>query len=359
MTEIVFTGFPGFIASQLIRKSVGPEQGITAIVLPSEMPKAQKEAAVIEQAAGCRPIRLLAGDITKADLGLEKKDADFLKAQKVVFWHLAAIYDLAVPKPAAWNVNVQGTENVNAFVQSLPHVERYVYFSTAYVAGTRQGMLYENELIRPKKFKNYYEETKFEAEVLVESLKPEVPVTIIRPGIVRGHSATGETIKFDGPYFFLNMIDKVRKLPAIPYLGRSSAFINVVPIDYILDAAVYLSSKAEAVGKTVHLTDPNPHPVEEIYRMMVWEMTGKMPKARVPHLLAEWSLSISPVRKFLGVEKETLDYLTWQASFDTVEAQTLLAGSGIHCSDFLETMPQMVRFYELHKSDKKYHIPIR
>ena len=76
--------------------------------------------------------------------------------------------------------------------------------------GNVKGMLLETELIRPTSFKNHYEETKFEAELLVEELKKDVAVTIIRPGIVRGHSKTGETIKFDGPYFFMNMIDELR-----------------------------------------------------------------------------------------------------------------------------------------------------
>lgn len=359
MTEIVFTGFPGFIASQLIRKSVNEAHSISAIILPTERSKAEQEIEKIRQETGCQPIRLMEGDITKKGLGLSDEDALYIRGKEVVFWHLAAIYDLAVPRPAAWKVNVEGTENVNTFILSLPNLKRYMYFSTAYVAGTRQGTLYENELIRPEKFKNFYEETKFEAEVLTEKLKSQVPLTIIRPGIVRGHSITGETVKFDGPYFFLNMIDKVRKLPIIPYLGRSSAFINVVPIDYILNASIYLSKLPEAEGKTVHLTDPNPHPVEEVYRKMVSEMTGKMPKSRIPHQMAEWALSVAPIRKFLGVEKETLDYMTWQASFDTEQATYLLRKSGIRCADFLETMPVMIGFYELHKSDKKYQIDIR
>lgn len=359
MTEVVFTGFPGFIASQLIRKSVNENQAISAIILPSEKDKAVQEAEKIRQETGCRPIRLIEGDITKAGLGLSDEDAQYLRSQEVIFWHLAAIYDLAVPRQAAWKVNVDGTENVNNFILTISKVKRYIYFSTAYVAGSRLGVLYERELIRPEKFKNFYEETKFEAEVLTDNLKSRVPLTIIRPGIVRGHSATGETVKFDGPYFFMNMIAKVRKLPIIPYLGRSSAYINVVPIDYILDASIYLSKLPEAAGETVHLTDPKPHPVEEVYRKMVSEMTGKMPKWRLPHRMAEWSLSVAAIRKFLGVEKETLDYLTWQASFDTAKAQSLLNGSGIKCADFLETMPEMVRFYELHKSDKKYQIDIR
>ncbi|MDN7241434.1 SDR family oxidoreductase [Planococcus sp. N028] len=359
MREIVFTGFPGFIASQLIRKCISDDAEVTAIILPSQRWKAEQEAARIQVETGSKPIRLIDGDITKRDLGVNHKDKAYLIDKKITFWHLAAIYDLAVSKEVAWKVNVEGTKNVNEFVKTLPNVERFMYFSTAYVAGAREGVLLENELIRPKKFKNYYEETKFEAEILVEQLKETVPVTIIRPGIVRGHSRTGQTVKFDGPYFFLNMIDRIRKFPVIPYIGHSTAYINVVPVDYIIDASVYLSTLKEAAGETVHLTDPNPHPVEEVYRSMVVQMTGKAPKSRIPHKLAAASLGLSSVRKILGVEAETLDYLTWHASFDTRNAKRLLSGSGIKCADFLKTMPDMVSFYQLHKKDRNFHVAIK
>ncbi|PSL26471.1 thioester reductase-like protein [Planomicrobium soli] len=359
MKSIVFTGFPGFIASQLIRKCVSEDVEIVAIILPSERWKAEQEAARIQVETGSRPIRLIDGDITKKGLGLKDGDMAILTENKVIFWHLAAIYDLAVPKGIAWKVNVDGTRNVNEFVKKLPTLERYMYFSTAYVAGAREGKLFENELMRPQKFKNFYEETKFEAELLVEQLKRTVPVTIVRPGIVRGDSRTGQTIKFDGPYFFLNMIDRLRKLPVIPYIGHSKALINVVPVDYIIEASIYLSTVEEAAGETVHLTDPNPHPVEEVYRSMVFEMTGKMPKSHIPHKLAAASLALSPIRKALRVEAETLDYLTWQASFDTRNAERLLSGSNIQCADFLETMPEMVSFYQRHKKEKKLHVAIQ
>ncbi|WP_033543663.1 SDR family oxidoreductase [Planococcus sp. CAU13] len=361
MTEAVFTGYPGFIASQLIRKSIDEDRdrGITAIILAAERPRAEEEAERIRQETGCREIRLMEGDITKQGLGLRAEDLAYLQDKEIILWHLAAIYDLAVPRDLAWKVNVEGTKNVNDFAAGLSGLQRYMYFSTAYVAGKREGVLREDELIRPEQFKNHYEETKFEAEVLVDVMKKEFPVTIIRPGIVRGHSRTGETIKFDGPYFFLNMIDRIRKLPIIPYIGKSSSYINVVPIDYILESSIYLSTLKAAEGVTVHLTDPAPHPVEEVYRSMVFHLAGRKPKGRLPKQLATVSLKSKPVRKLLGVEAETLDYMDWPASFDTSNAARLLQGSGIKCADFLETMPEMVAFYNLHKNEKKYHIPIQ
>ena len=154
------------------------------------------------------------------------------------------------------------------------------------------------------------------------------------------------------------MIDRMKHLPAIPYIGHSNTVINVVPVDYILDATVYLSELKKAESATIHLTDPNPHPVEEVYRAMVHAMTGRYPKGRIPKKLAALSMSMSALRKYLGVEAETLDYMDWQAQFDTQNAQSLLTGSGIHPADFLETIPSMVAFYNEHKRDPNYHVTI-
>ncbi|MGE7624831.1 SDR family oxidoreductase [Viridibacillus sp. NPDC096237] len=356
-----FTGFPGFIASQIIRTAFKHEKydKVYTFVLITEKQRAEAEAELILKDYPDKEITIIVGDITFPNLDINDDQFEQLLNDVDFVWHLAAIYDLAVPKKAAWKVNVQGTSMVNAFVRQIKNIQRYMYFSTAYVAGTREGILRETELIRPTSFKNFYEETKFEAEILVEELKTIVPITIIRPGIVRGHSQTGETVKFDGPYFFLNMIDRLKWLPIIPYIGQSDARLNVVPIDYITEGVAYLSTLSEAIGQTVHMTDPNPHPVQEIYRAMVRSVTGNKPKGRIPLSLARKSMSILPIRKALGVEYETLDYLTWNASFDTKIAERLLAESSVQCADFVGSIPTMVEFYKEHKRNKGFQVQIK
>lgn len=356
-----FTGFPGFISSQLIRELFRKNQAqeVVALVLSGELVRANIEKdSIITEFPNCL-FRIVEGDITLPNLGLENQTVQEVIPQIEVLWHLAAIYDLAVPRDIAWKVNVHGTTMVNDFVRSLPNLRRYMYFSTAYVAGTREGVLKENELVRPPAFKNYYEETKYEAEHRVEDLKSEIPLTIIRPGIVRGHSKTGATIKFDGPYFFLNMVDKLRWLPFIPYIGQSTSTINVVPVDYIINASTYLVDEKCAEGKTLHLTDPNPHPVQEVYRTMVKLLTNQSPKGQLPLILAKISLRLPLIRKKLGVEQETLDYLTWNAHFDTTEAVAILTKGRISCPDFIDTMPVMIDFYLAHKEEKNYQIQIK
>lgn len=356
-----FTGFPGFIATQLIKGLIcqGEVEMFYAVVQPGQTDRAKESVDLIMEEMKVEiPFEIMVGDIRKSDLGLAKWKMDELLGKTLTVWHLAAIYDLAVKAEIAWDVNVEGTRQVNEFVRRHPSIERYMYFSTAYVAGKREGELLESELIRPDAFKNHYEETKFEAELLVEALKKEVNVTVIRPGIVRGHSKTGETIKFDGPYFFMNMLDRLKWLPIIPYVGKSKACINVVPIDYIIDASVFLAGLGKAAGKTVHLTDPSPYPIEEVYRAMALELTGKNPKGRLPRVFAEKGLASIRIQRKLGVEAETLDYLTWNATFDTAVAEVLLEGSGIQCADFIESIPAMTAFYNQHKNNADFHVQI-
>ncbi len=356
-----FTGFPGFIASRLIKEMIKADPDFDSaylLALPSFQSKGEQEAEKLtnEMDIPRHSLRVITGDITKPGLAIGQKIAS--EAITHVF-HLAAIYDLAVPKDLAYNVNVTGTKNVNEWVKQLPSLKRYVYFSTAYVAGTREGRLFETELERPPAFKNFYEETKYEAEVLVEQLKSEVPVTIIRPGIVKGHSTTGETVKFDGPYFILNTIHAVRFLPIIPYIGRSKTTINLVPVDFIIKGVAYLSLSDKGEGKTYHLTDPNPYTSTEVYEMLVEEMVKKKPKGTVPISLCNRALAFKPIRKFLHTEQETTDYFTWKGEFDCSLATADLAEAGIRCPDFKDGVPAMVDFYMKNRENKQYQVEIR
>ncbi|WP_017753948.1 SDR family oxidoreductase [Calidifontibacillus oryziterrae] len=351
-----FTGFPGFIATSLIKQLIHDGykfERIYLLVLPNIYEKAKQEVDKIskEENTDINKLVVIQGDITKPNLSINEETN--LELQKTVthVFHLAAIYDLAVPKELAENVNVNGTKNVNEWALTLHKIDRYVYFSTSYVAGTREGKILETELVMNQTFKNHYERTKYEAEVLVQEMANSIPTTIIRPGIVVGNSITGETIKFDGPYFILNFFDRLRFLPFIPYLGRGEAEGNFVPVDYIFSATIYLGHANVGIGKTYQLTDPNPYKVKEVYRMLMKEYLGMEPFGTIPLSVAKWFLSYSIFRKWLRVEKEALDYFTCMAQYDCTEAHNDLKGSGISCPDFKDVIPTMVKFYKAHKNE--------
>ncbi len=190
--SLFVTGFPGFIASRLVEKLAGPETQFFLLVQSEFVEKAMAEVEDIAEATGT-PLEcfvLVEGDITLPSLGVPDADLEAMQHEVTDVFHLAAVYDLAVDKDLAFRVNFEGTKNVNDFVQTIRPLRRYNYVSTCYVAGKRDGLILEKELEHKAGFRNFYEETKYLAELEVERLKPTLPVTIFRPSVVVGDSQT-------------------------------------------------------------------------------------------------------------------------------------------------------------------------
>ena len=218
MALALLTGYPGFIGKRLAAKLLADraDLAIAALVEPRMMD------AAAEAAAGEERIQLIPGDIAEPRLGMDDAAYDRLASEVSHVFHLAAIYNLAVPLPVATRVNVGGTGNVLDLCLAAEGLERLSYVSTAYVAGTRRGIVYEHELVMGQGFKNHYESTKFQAEVWVRQLMDRVPTTILRPAIVVGDSSTGETQKFDGPYYILRTISRMeRSGRPVPQFGQN------------------------------------------------------------------------------------------------------------------------------------------
>jgi thioester reductase-like protein len=348
------TGFPGFIGRRLAVRLLeeDAELRVVALVEPRMVADARAAAAEI----GADRIEILAGDIAERRLGLADTDWERLTAEVTSAFHLAAIYNLAVPLELAQRVNVDGTGNVLELCAACERLERLNYVSTAYVAGVRKGVVYEHELALGQAFKNHYESTKFQAEVWVREAMDDVPTTIYRPAIVVGDARTGETQKFDGPYYMLRVISfcESRGMP-IPQFGRAAAPFNVVPVDFVVDALVAGSRSADAVGETLHLVDPEPVTASELLTTLAREYASREPAYRLPPRLVETSLRFEAVRNlFAGAPRESISYLNHPVRFDTRRAGDLLAGQGLRCPRFDEYVGAMVRFYREHEEDPAF-----
>lgn len=359
------TGFPGFLASNLIKQLMHDHylniEHIYLLVLPNQEKLAKETLQRISSNSELtnEQFTIILGDITKVDLGISSEYKKVLKEKVTHVFHLAAIYDLAVPKDIAYEVNVNGTNNMNKWLPSLKQLKRYIYYSTAYVSGKREGKIYEHELQMGQEFRNHYEHTKYLAEVLVQDVMNNIPTTIIRPGVVKGHSKTGETIKFDGLYFMLNVLDKFKISPVLPYFGQGTAEGNFVPSDYVLQATSYLAINSVGEGKTYHLTDPKPYKMWELQKMLMENYLGRTPSIRIPLSVTKGLLSIRPIRKWLKAEKEAMDYFIIHSSYDCRQAIEDLEGAGIRCPDLKDTLEPMIRFYRKYKDDNTKHIEIR
>ena len=348
----LMTGFPGFIARRLVKRLVEdePELKITALIQDSMAGPARKAA----EACGDGRVDLIVGDIGERRLGLSDEDWSRLTGSVNEVHHLAAVYDLAVPLDIAQRVNVDGTGNVLDFCRACQDFRQLHYVSTAYVAGKRTGVVYEHELFLGQKHKNHYEATKFQAEVWVREEMRRIPTTIYRPAIVVGDSQTGETQKFDGPYYLLRTISRaVRSHTPIPQFGAADAPFNVVPVDFVVDAIAAVSNDEEAIGETLHLVDPDPLTAKELTRLLAKEYCGKEPRLRLPATLVRESLRAKPMRQaFHGAPRESIVYLNHSVRYDTRRAEEVLGRHGLRPPKFPEYARNMVEFFRRHEDDE-------
>jgi nucleoside-diphosphate-sugar epimerase len=353
LTLALLTGFPGFIGRRLAARLLDDdgERRIVALVEPRMLEAAQAAA----EGLGPERLQVLPGEIGEPRLALSDADYERLRAEVRQVFHLAAIYDLAVPLTIAQRVNVEGTGNVLDFCLAAEGLERLVYISTAYVAGSRTGVVYEHELVMGQGSKNHYESTKFQAEAWVREYMARVPTTILRPAIVVGDSRSGETQKFDGPYYILRVIAEAERAGrAIPNFGRSEAPFNVVPVDFVVDAIAATAADPAAAGETLHLVDPEPLSARELTEALSRSYSGRPPRFRVPPRLAEASLRLPPVRARLGgTPRESIAYLNHPVFFDTRRALAILSPHGLRPPNFRDYVEAMVGFFREHEQDPK------
>lgn len=353
MADIFFTGFPGFLGVELLPRILlrQPQDRAICLVQSKFASLAMRRVDEIVKDFGIlgERIKLVEGDICQPGLGLGDLGAAYRDVAEV--WHLAAVYDLEVSRELGMRINVDGTRNVLEFeAKNFPGAHLH-YVSTCYVSGRHAGPFRETDLDRGQRFNNYYEETKFLAEVDVQYRMTEgLPTTIYRPSIVVGDSATGKTQKFDGPYFVLQWLLRQPHLAVMPVIGDPMSFrLNMVPRDFVIDAITFLSSHPNAAGRVYQLADPNPLTVSDLLSEMATATDRRVIRVPVPRRLAKWAIREVPgVFKVMRIPAATVDYMNHPTHYLTDNVDEDLAGSGISCPPVPSYLPRLVEFMRGH-----------
>ena len=347
---IFITGFPGFIAGRLVERLAREDAKFILLVHPLMLTRAQQDIANITSRTGADATNftIVEGDITKPDLGLSQQDLARARSQTHTLFHLAAIYDLAVERELAQLVNVQGTEHVNQFAKSIANLKRYHYVSTCYVAGRRRGLILENELQHEAGFRNHYEESKYMAELSVDELKAELPVTIHRPAVVVGDSHSGETAKYDGIYYLIHYLRKWPGGLTLLNIGNSEVRLDLVPIDFVIEAMVTLAHDERAVGATVQIADPTPLTTEQLFDEIAVKVGGRKSLITVPRNLVYPLLMAPGAPKITGLPHSAVPYFFLEQAYDTTCAQELLEPHGVECPAFPTYADALINFVSDH-----------
>jgi thioester reductase-like protein len=348
MPAMYFTGFPGFLGSELLPRILTRNPGRIAycLVQPKFAALANERAmglmALRPEFAG--RIRLVEGDLTS------KLSAPGLE-DIVEIYHLAAVYDLSVKREFGMRVNVDGTKSVLELARRSPRLKRLHYVSTCYVSGRYEGVFNETDLEKGQTFNNFYEETKYLAEVEVQrAMKEGLPATIYRPSVVVGDSVTGSTQKFDGPYFVIQWLLRQPRLAVLPVAGNPRSYrFNVVPRDFVVKALEYLSAQDVSNGRVYHLADPKPLTVHETIDAIALATQRKVLRIPMPKVMAKAALDYVPgVYQLMRIPSAAVDYFVHPTTYGTSQATADLAPSGIRAPHFNEYLSKLVEFVRAH-----------
>lgn len=213
-------------------------------------------------------------------LGISSEDMEMLRRTPIgLFIHAAATVDFRDSpnvRDALQRVNVTGTARVAALCEKL-QIGQFAFISTAYACGMEEGVILPGTTNFEAGFRNPYERSKLEAEVLVREFwsKGKLPqIKIFRPSTICGRllePLPGQTNKFDIFYawlaFFLRL--KAKKLGHPGYgefadidirvCFNPNGGLNIIPADYAAKALLQVCRSGTA-EQDFHLVSPKESP---------------------------------------------------------------------------------------------------
>jgi len=337
---VLLTGATGFLGTELMARYLRhSDRTVYAIVRADDDAHAQQriEETLADAFGSAEPfaarVRALAGDMTQPGLGLDPAVARELAQCVDEIVHGAAAVSFELDLEQARAINVHGTREMLELAELCQRhggLRRVTYVSTAYVAGLHRGPFREDDLDVGQRFRNAYEQSKFESEQLVREYQVArgLPITVARPSIIVGDSRSGWTASFNVLYWPTRALGR-GSFPVLPARRRSP--VDVVSVDYVADAVYALAAMPEAAGNTYHLTSANKATsISELLALACDKLDVKAPPLVSPLLyrrvLAPLLGLVQPRRReFLRATATYVPYFAVRAEFDDSRARAALS----------------------------------
>jgi NAD(P)-dependent dehydrogenase (short-subunit alcohol dehydrogenase family) len=337
------TGATGFIGRHLVDRLLRSRKGIVHVLVRKG---SQERLAGIGERMGwdMKRVKVVTGDLAKPKLGVAPAALKALVGKVKHVFHLAAIYDLEADAESQKVANIEGTRHAMEFAGAVG-AACFHHTSSIAAAGLYPGTFREDMFDEAEGLDDPYFRTKHDSEGLVRKECP-VPFRIYRPAIVVGHSKTGEIDKIDGPYYLFGLIKKLRSmLPEwVPVLGIEGGRVNLVPVDFVVDAMDHIAHARGLDGQCFHLVDPEPRRIGEVLNsfcraahapQMTMRLDARM-AAFLPGAVRHAVGNLPPVKRFtamllrdLRIPRQALKFINYPTRFDCRETERALRGTGI------------------------------
>ena len=347
MANYFVTGGTGFIGRFLIPKLL--DRGGRVYLLAREQSLGKVDQLRALWSVDESQLVAISGDLASPRLGLKRAQIAALKGKIDHFVHLAAIYDLKADAESQIEANVGGTRHALSCARALA-ARCFHHVSSIAAAGLYEGTFTEDMFEEATGLDHPYYRTKHDSEALVRREKG-LRWRIYRPGIVVGDSSTGEMDKIDGPYYFFPAIRSISNtLPGwLRAIGLQGGHLNIVPVDYVVDAMDYLMHLRGHDEETFFLTDDDGISVGDLIRVLLKAAHGPslsvLRSGALDKLLGQVPIDrladARPLKKALGVvlkqygiPADSMKFIGYPTRFDSTRTRRLLDKAGIECPRF-------------------------
>jgi thioester reductase-like protein len=335
---VLLTGFPSLLARSVCSEILRADPGATvfAVTRTTSVEEGRGYIDALPFVQRSR-VMLVEGDAGAIDFGFSGAEFRSLARRVTRIHHCAQVTSVSADRKTAERINVGGAREALEFAASCGSLDCLVFHSTAHVAGDRHGVVLEAELKAGQAFRSVVEETKARGEKLVRSAMGRVPIAVVRPATVVGDTHTGEIERFDGPYLLFLLVATSPPDLALPLPGRGDEPLNLVPIDWVARAAVAIGRDRRARSRTFHLVDPQPLTARRAFELVARAGGRRAPRGSIPANLAKALLRAPGLDRIVKSPRAFVETLTTPVTYDSRNADELLAALGVDPCPPLET----------------------
>jgi thioester reductase-like protein len=357
--ESFVTGATGFIGRHLVPHLLARGERVHVLVRESSLPRL--EALRARWGDGAERVHAVVGDLSQPRLGVTDAEIAALCGRVDHVFHLAALYDMEADPDSLREANVDGTRHAIELAEAI-ETGCFHHVSSIAAAGRTPGTFREDMFEEAEGLDDPYFATKHESEGLVRTACAR-PWRVYRPGIVVGHSVTGEIDKIDGPYYFFKLLRRLRTLPSwLPLLGIEGGVMPIVPVDFVARALDVIAHEPDLDGQCFHLVDPRGRKTGEVLNLFA--KAAGAPRFRVRLDTRTTGLLTAPLRGALallpgaqrlgdlalaelGIPPRTLAYID-PPRFDCRRAKAVLDRHGVHVPALESYAGRLWDFWERH-----------
>ncbi len=356
MRTVFITGASGLVGGRLTSKYQSKNINVICLIHKESLDK---------RFEGLPNLRIVLGDITRRDLGLNSVDREIIQREVTDMWHCAAKTDFSISAQEGEEVNVNGTTNFLDFASQCKQVHRIGVLSTLYISGKTTGTVEEQMIEHSEGFVNEYERSKYLMELVVKERMQSLPIALYRISTAIGDAKTGEIVRYNAVHQAIRLLYG-GLVPMIP--AHEHTRMNFISDDHASDSLHYLFEERFIAGKVHHIAakgDDMPNVAEFLGNTFLlfaqFHPEWQRRNIEIPPIVSVDSFALfkrtvektenSMLMRIFDMMDHFVPQLSYPKTFDMSGTAPLLEQGGIYATPFNTYYPMIVR--QCLKSKKK------